>query len=520
MSASTRVDVPSAEVLRQAIPDRDSYDRALASAVRRTTDLLSVVSALHVPPSGKTERPVWLSSIADCYVRAHEAAAGRGKPVLALISAPPQSGKTTLAEVAYAWWLARRPQDPLGWLSYGAELSRDKSRRIRDLARRLGVQIRSDSSAAERWLTTAGGGLLAKGLAGAVVGMPGLACVVVDDPYESKAKAYSAAHRKWVRSQVQATVISRRNPRTSVFVQHTRWAVDDLIGWLQEEFGDLFEIVVVTAVDDVTGESIVTLDGRDEAFWLQQKQLSGPEWWPLYMGSPRSRDGSLFSDKGVVHYGPEEKPNAGRTVIGLDFAYSTRKTADWSVAVVLRRIDQRAYVLEVVREQVPAPQFAESVLRLQARYPGAPLHAYIGGEQGVVDFFVRAGVRGLTAHPARQDKVARALACAADWNAGNLLVPDYGPWTEDFVQELLNFGAGGHDDQVDALVGAFDHCLWDGVSRGAVQQPRVRRIYDSGDDLQERLRGKLEAGVPAQDGSRGRPRWSPGAGKLPTRHGW
>lgn len=523
--ASTRVDasLPTPDDLRRMIPDREAYDRALGVAVRRSTDLLSVVSALHVPPNGVTERPVWLSTIADAYVRAHRAAAGHGKPVLALVSAPPQSGKTTLAEVAYAWWLARRPQDPLGWLSYGAELSKDKSRRIRDLTRRLQVQIRTDSSAAERWQTTAGGGLLAKGLAGAIVGMPGLACVIVDDPYESKSKAYSAAHRRWVRSQVQATVISRRNPRTSVFIQHTRWAVDDLIGWLQDEFGDLFEVIVVTAVDEETSAPIVTLGGRDSAFWLQQQQLSGPEWWPLYMGSPRARDGSLFQDRGVVHY--SERPSSGRTVIGLDFAYSTRKTADWSVAVVLRRVDQRAYVMDVVRLQVPAPEFAAAVLQLQQRYSGAPIHAYIGGtEVGIADFFSTAGVKGLTTHRAGTDKVARATACAAEWNAGNILVAEKASWTGDFVSELLNFGSGGHDDQVDALVGAFDHCVWTGA-RDAIVQPRVRRVYDSGDDLRDRLQSG--AGVSPRDAAEtyggsdsARRVWRPGSGRLPTKHGW
>lgn len=510
------------------VPDRDAYDRVFASAIKSQTDLLTVNEAL--ANVAAPERLVHLTPVADVFRRAELAAAGEGPPVFALIVAPPQTAKTGFAETTIARWVARRPRDSFGWLSYGSTLAREKSRNIRDYVRRLGVGLRRDTNSLERWMTNEGGGLLAKGLNGPVVGMSGLTCIIVDDPYSSRDKAFSQKHRAWIRDQVKGSVFARRSPRTSIIIQHHRWAVDDLIGWAQEEYGDLFgEPIVIAAVDDETGDPLVTFAGRDRAYYEQQKKLSANLWWPLYMGAPRDDAGALFRQQGVIHYEPEARPAIGMTTIGLDFAYSEKKSADWSVAVVLRRVDQRAYVLEVLRMQVPAPQFAEEVKRLAARYGGAPLHAYAGGtEKGIGQFWASMGIQGLTMHAARMDKIARAQATAAAWNQGNILIPSGAPWAGDFVAELLNFGAGGHDDQVDALVGAHDHNVWVGATNEIVAQPRRVTSYGSNprESLRERLAATAEAGkqdVPAVEerfGSGARSGWRPGTGRLPTKHGW
>lgn len=64
---------------------------------------------------------------------------------------------------------------------------------------------------------------------------------------------------------------------------------------------------------------------------------------------------------------------------------------------------------------------------------------------------------GFNAHvyPARQNKIVRAKPVSAQAEAGNIKIVR-GSWNEDFLQELQNFPDHGHDDQVDALSGAFN----------------------------------------------------------------
>lgn len=482
--------------LRRVLPTEE-HGQAF---VRERVGRLPLLDAVPILRRGY-ERPEHLATMASLFERAEAAARGDGPPVFATVSAPSQVGKTTVGEVAYALWLKRRPQDTLAYLPYGQDLADDKSRRIRDDAKYLGVELRDDSRAVDRWTTTRGGGLLARGLSGGITGQPGIACLWIDDPYRNRVEAESAAHNRRVLDGVKSVVFTRRQPITSVIVSHTRWATTDLIGWLAREHGERFESYRVAAVDD-DGEPLVTIGGRTRQFWLDQRAIMGEhDWWSLMMGIPRPRDGALFKDTFATY---TTRPNVGQIVIGIDFAYSTRKSADASVAVVLCRVHEMAYVLEVVRRQCSASDWASELLALRARYPNAGMHAYIGGQEaGVVDLLSARGL-SITTQPARQDKMSRAIHAASEWNAGNIAVPEDAPWLDAFVSEVLNFSgaASGHDDQIDALVGAFDAAPPSSSQWGNVVQMKPGpRVHDGGPT----------AGL-------GVVSWQPGAGRPVRRH--
>jgi predicted phage terminase large subunit-like protein len=406
------------------------------------------------------EEPAHLVEMNDVYVRAEAAANGDGPPVLATFSAPSQVGKSSFGEVADAWWLARNPSHHLGSLLYGQDLANDQSRRIRDDVIALGVPLRGDSSAIDHWTTTAGGGLLSRGLMGGITGQPGLARVRIDDPYRNRMEAESVAHRKRVNDTLKATVFTRRNPRTSILIQHTRWAPDDLIGFVEKEYGARFEHYRVPAVDDA-GHAVVRLAGRDDAFWAEQRVLMGEhDWWSLMMGLPRPREGTLFKSTFGTYRELPERFDA--ICIGLDFAYSVKTKADHSAAVAVGRAGAFWYVLAVVRRQCAAPDFASDIRAMKMRYPTATLRAYIGGtELGTVDFLNRPphSLR-IGAITTRADKYARAQPCAAAWNRGAVLLPEHAPWLDVFIGEVLDFNGedGGRDDQTDSMVGGFDGC--------------------------------------------------------------
>jgi predicted phage terminase large subunit-like protein len=425
-------------------------EREAQSALRMALRDVSVLDAIPIVRTGY-ERPEHLAPLASLYERAYDAAHGDGPPVRALVSAPSQVGKTTCGQVAATWWLNRDPRSFLAFLSYGQDIADIKSAEVRQDARELGIELRGDTTAKSLWYTKEGGGMLARGLDAGITGMSGLALIDLDDPYMNATQAESAAHKRRVERGYRSNVVSRIHPNTSVIIKHARWAPDDLIGTLEKEPG--WESYRIAAVGD-DGEPIVTMRGRDAAYWASQRAAMGEHaWWSLMQGLPRPREGSLF--QGVHTY--EHRPSMGQVVIGLDFAYSTRSSADYSVAVVLMRVDERAYVLDVVRVQESAPAFAARVKLLRARYSGAPMRAFIGGtERGTVDFFARDGLT-ITALPATGDKWSRAQSAASAWNAGTLLVPQSAPWVDAFVAELLDFSPrAAHDDQVDALVGAFD----------------------------------------------------------------
>jgi phage terminase large subunit-like protein len=449
------------------------------------------------------QRPSHMEKLARILRRMHKAARGEGPPVLACLSAPPQVGKSETVQHALAWWLARNPEDFLGYVSYGADLAEDKSRRIRELSTSIGVELKQGTTAVDLWRTTAGGGLIAKGLDGSITGRSALRAIVVDDPYKNRVQTESKHYRRRVRGGFDMNILSRRHPQTSILVMHTRFHVDDLIGDLSSTQG--YERHVIQAIGD-DGSPLWPESGRDLAYWAEMRRPNEHNWWSLYMGEPRPPSGRLFS--GVHYY--DALPGHYAVTIGVDLAYSSRTSADYSVAVALAYDASRDtyFVLDVLRVQESAPNFADRLKQWKTRWPGARLHAYLGGtELGVADFFRDRGIR-LAVEPARADKLTRSQPTSAAWNEGRISVPgkarDDGTvispeWVEPFVAELMDASGTNdeHDDQMDALAAAFDSAPR--ASYAVLRQPGA---------LPKAYEGAVSAPVTA-------PRWRPGMGPLP-----
>ncbi len=422
------------------------------------------------------QRPTHMEKLARVIRRMHKASRGEGPPVLACLSAPPQVGKSETVQHGLAWWLARNPEDFLGYVSYGADLAEDKSRHIRNLATSVGVELQQGTKAVDLWRTTAGGGLIAKGLDGSITGRSALRAIIVDDPYKNRVQTESKHYRRRVRGGFDMNILSRRHPQTSILVMHTRFHVDDLIGDLSSTQG--YERHVIAAIND--GSPLWPESGRDLAYWAEMRRPNEHNWWSLYMGEPRPPSGRLFS--GVAYY--ETLPPRYTVTIGVDLAYSSRSSADYSVAVALAHDSDKGayYVVDVLRVQESAPTFAERLKQWKTRWPAARIHAYLGGtELGVADFFKAQGVK-LHVEAARADKLTRAQPVSAAWNAGEIRVPGRvsedgtttsPEWVEAFVSELMDASGQNdeHDDQMDALAAAYDSSSTAPV--GLIRQPEA-----------------------------------------------
>lgn len=411
------------------------------------------------------ERRDDLAPIAAVWDRVYRSACGDAPPVIALVSAPPQVGKTMLGQYACARHITRRPDHRLGLITYGDDLAREKSREIRDVVREAGVELRGDSTAVDSWTTTHGGGFLARGRDGGLTGQSGLKAIWVCDPYKSRLEAESPVISQRIADQISATVMTRRHPETSVVVEHTRWSSRDVIAQLAEKLEplsragvDVLEVNLPCVDDD--GEPLITFGGRDRAYYAAQRALvSEHDWHALYMGRPRPREGRLF--QGVYTY--EQGPGRYACAIGMDLAYTAKASSDWSVAVVLARDldapEPRYYVLHIERARCDVSEWAQRMRALRARFPTAPLHMRTGGQEAaLLDTMRIAHGLSVTHEPTRGDKYMNALAAADDWKAGRVLVPASAAWdVSGFLGRVLDFsGQGGAevDDEIDALVTA------------------------------------------------------------------
>ena len=238
---------------------------------------------------------------------------------------------------------------------------------------------------------------------------------------------------------------------------NTRWHPDDLVGRLLADEGDKWTAIRMPAINE-----------RGEALWPERWPLSllnerrarvgEYTWASLFQGEPRPRGGALFGDPRTY----ERLPTSGvLRSIGLDLAYSERTASDWSVCVVMLLHDGLAYVVDVIRKQLKAPEFKMHIRAawLSHGRPALSWYAY-GPEKGVGDFLRREpDPLPVRIEQASGDHFVRAQGFSAAWNRGAVLVPESAPWLDDFLAEVCSFTgvSDDHDDQVDAAVAAWDY---------------------------------------------------------------
>ena len=427
------------------LSDQQLLELAALSQSRRRPEQVPHLLPFVAQTSPHLVAPEWLGVIADTFERMAR------EPVRACFSTPPQHGKSTLLFHFIAWLLRYYERKPLLYLTYSIDFAMSQMRLARPIAESAGVKFLPGSRSLIEWQTTNGGSLYATGVGGSITGRPG-GIVIIDDLVKDWVAAQSAKKRDDADEWLKSVVLTRLHPQSSVAVVATRWHEDDQIGRLVERGWTEVKLPAISA-DGVAlwpeGRPVEFLEG-------QREQMGSHMFSALYQCDPRPREGRVFRD---AHYYDPSDVAFTRYAIGVDLAYSAKTRADYSVAVVVARgNDQRCHVVEVVRRQCSAPDFAGDLVRLQERYPGAPLRWYAAGtERGSADFLRREGVR-LHDEPPKGDKLVRATPVAAAWERGAVLVPHGAPWLAAFVNEVLDFTGhdDAHDDQVDALAAAFD----------------------------------------------------------------
>jgi len=391
----------------------------------------------------------------------------RSAPQQVCISMPPGHAKTTLVAHAIAWWLSMYPADTNGYVSYNATQAMSKSVIARQLAQAAGIQISDETNNKGEWRTKEGGGLLACGIGGGLTGQRIKGLLFVDDPFKDPSDAYSTARRDAVEDWFQ-TVAMTRLEDASVFVIHTRWHEDDLIGRLAKKEGwTIINLPALAEENDPLGRE------PGEALWPEMFPAEKLEtirtdrgvyvFAALYQGAPRPRGGTIFGEP--HYYDPASTSFEGCIIIiAADPAASEKTSADWSAAVVLsvRGSGHKAlgYVRHVYRKQVTIPDFVDALMSLQQTWGNAGIKVEsVGGFKAVPQMLRRLGLERVEDIIPEGDKFTRAQRAAAAWNSGRLLVPsDAPPWLGPFLDEVQKFTGvkDKQDDQVDVIAHAWN----------------------------------------------------------------
>lgn len=367
---------------------------------------------------------------------------------------PPRHGKSETLLHGIAWALQGNPKLPILYATHTATFAAKQSRRARRLAAQVGAGPAEGANRADEWETTAGGGLVARGVGGEVTGR-GFGLIVVDDPLKGREAAESAVQRQAIWEWLCADIFSRATPGGSILVVHTRWHPDDPIGHLVREGwpGIMLRAIAEPGDERPEGTPLWPAGGwTEQVLGERRAEVGAYNWASLYQGRPRPRGGTVF---GEPHWCDALPTHGYACGYGADLAYTAKTSADWSVCVRLLRVGDTYYVADVRRKQVDAPGFTIILRAMVGEVPGRILWHCSGTERGAADFIHRS-VPQLQAVQVKADKFTRAQAVAAAWNAGKILLPRGASWSDTFIGEVCSFTgvSDDHDDQVDALASA------------------------------------------------------------------
>jgi predicted phage terminase large subunit-like protein len=392
---------------------------------------------------------------------------------------PPRGLKSKLISVFFgAWVWAKSPDESIILTSYSDSLSEELNTTRRTLLQSPWyqttfpgkVQFAPDQNRREQYKNLAGGQAIATSTEGTLTGK-GADYLLVDDLL-SPQQSYSDLERANANRFFDSSLRSRLNEpeRGAIIIICQRLHEADLVGHVTGNEPGAWMVVdlPMTAPADetitfpVSGRTIERKAGDllhaqrwPESWCKKTKATVGPYIWAAqYEQRPAPAGGAIFKKSWFQEY--ENLPEKGQTIIALDTAFSTKRTADYSAAAVWILAEGKYYLAWVMRERLEYPQLKAAVEELaQFWRPESVLIEEKGSGQSLLQSLKQETSLPILGYQVDTDKVSRAHGVTALFSSGRVFFPKTAPWLADYLHEMELFPSAAHDDQVDATTMAL-----------------------------------------------------------------
>lgn len=243
-----------------------------------------------------------------------------------LVIMPRRHGKSaTCSEWFPTWYLSLFPTHQVGLASYESEFAAEWGQKVRDHLSQnydsLGIRVKDDSKARNKWTTHEGGGMMTTSIGGPMVGR-GFQLLNLDDPTKNADEAESTVVQdnnwRWWKSTFRPTL----EPGGSILVIGTQWSLNDLIARLLKAYAEGpgaegYENWTILRMPAICDEPETDLLGRQagEPLWperwpkpeLEALEASvGPyNWAAQYQGHPVAAGGGLLKHRWWRYWVPK-----------------------------------------------------------------------------------------------------------------------------------------------------------------------------------------------------------------------
>ena len=394
------------------------------------------------------------------------------------ISIAPRHSKSSIVTLTYPLWLIFQNPD-LNILIVNAEasLSENFGIRLREYVKEYGeifdvyLSDVKHSSTHIKFEDKNGrlykGSIRLTGASGSITGQDA-DILILDDVYKGFQDIVPSLLEKKI-EWFKTMILQRKEPNTKLLILHTRWASNDLTGYLMENSPDKYDFISYPAIkEDGTPlwKERYTID-----FLNAQKEEMGERLFSsIFQQRPLDETGSFFNlEKIVWHDEPFDFRN--KTIIGQcrswDLAYSSEEkgiSRDSTVGLPMYKINENHYVIT----DFVYGQFGEGLkekLKETAKKDGTNMTILIeSGTVGGASKFLyneyRSYLEGFMTHQSEPigSKSDRAYAFRQAILDGKIHVHIQSDYLRgEFIKQLQGFPLmAKHDDIIDACAYAFN----------------------------------------------------------------
>lgn len=415
-----------------------------------------------------------------------------GKTPNLMVLMPPGSAKSTYVDVVFVpWFMARYPRQNVILASYAANIARKQGRRARQLIKSRafrnlfpGVELSAASSAADEWALSTGGEYMAGGLLGGLTGNRA-ALGILDDPIAGRDEAESETIRQKTWDAYIDDFCSRLIPGAPQIMILTRWhqadpagrilpdGWDGESGWFDGRDGRRWKVICLPAICDRPKDALGRKIGESIwPEWFGRKtgdpldhwrpfQTNARTWTSLYQQRPAPEEGSFFRKEWFNRYRPADLPTRLNKYGASDYAVTDGKGDFTCLRMWGVDVNDDLWLLPGgYRAQASSDRWIDEQVALIKRHKPFAWFGEAGVIQKAIEPALKKAMRKAKA-PARlewlpsiHDKPTRARAFQAYAAQGCVWIPE-GPEGDAFIDELIRFPAGKHDDDVDcaSLIG-------------------------------------------------------------------
>lgn len=386
-----------------------------------------------------------------------------------LVMMPPRHGKSALVTVRFpVWWMENRRGLRVIVAAYNQTLANKFSRISRRIAEmRLGLN--ESRRAVEEWETATQCWYRAIGIGGGITGT-GADLIIIDDPIKSREESQSLVYRERLWDWYTSDLYTRLEPKGSVILIQTRWHEDDLAGRiLSSSDAKNWRVISLPAIAEEPdllgrrpGEALNPERYPIEELLRTKGVLGSWAFESLYQQRPLPAEGGLFKREWFARFVDVVPAQVESRVRYWDKA-ATADGGDYTVGLRMSRVEGTYYVEDVVRGRW-SPGERDRVIRQCAEIDPPDTQIWLEQEPGSSGIdSVKALIRMLAGYSVHANRVTgskqvRAEPLAAQAESGNVVLVK-GQWNSPFLDELLSFPSGSHDDQVDAASGAFSRLV-------------------------------------------------------------